>query len=137
VTDEVHDVVVDLESLLVAEMGGGVHAGAEVRGAELAAELDFATDGETGVGTVAEVQVSLTTESELGGEGANTTGDVEAGSDFSVTGAGTGGDTATEGTDFGTNVKTGTDVLRAGEGAGGSDGGSSEVESTMHVVCMG
>jgi len=134
VTDQEHDVVVDLQRLLVTEMGGGVHAGAEVRGVELTTDLDLGADSETGVGTVAEVEVSLTTDSELSGEGTETSSNVEASGDFAVTGAGTGGETTTDGTDFGTNVETGANLLRTGESARDGNGGSSKVERAMHDV---
>jgi hypothetical protein len=117
-------------------MGGGVHAGAEVRGVEVAAEFDLGTDGQTGVGTVAELEVSFATDGDFSGERAELTGNVETGSDFAVTGAATSGETATDGTELGTDFETSTSILRAGKGARGSDGGSSEVESTMHGMCM-
>jgi len=136
VADEVHDVVVQFQGLLVAEMGGGVHAGAEVRGVELAAKLDLGTDGQTGMGTMAELKVGFTTDSDFSGEGAELTGNVETGGDFAVTGATTSGETATDGASFGTNFESSTDLLRAGKSGRGSDGGSSEVEGTMHDMCM-
>jgi hypothetical protein len=136
VADEVHDVVVQLQSLLVTEMGGGVHAGAEVRGVELAANLDLGTDGQTGMSTVAELEIGFTTESDFSGEGAETTGNVETGGDFAVTGATTSSEAATDGTGFSTKFESGTDILRAGKSGRGSDGGSSEIEGTMHDMCM-
>jgi hypothetical protein len=117
-------------------MGGGVHAGAEVRGVELAAKLDLGTDGQTGMGTVAEFEVGFTTDSDFSGEGAELTGNVETGGDFAVTGATTSSETATDGASFGTNFESGTNLLRAGKSGRGSDGGSSKIDGTMHDMCM-
>jgi len=136
VTDEVHDVVVQLQGLLVAEMGGGVHASAEVRGVEVAAKLNLGTDSQTGVGTVAELEVSFATDGDFSGERAELTGNVETGGDFAVTGATTSSETATDGASFGTNFESGTNLLRAGKSGRGSDGGSSKIDGTMHDMCM-
>lgn len=68
-TDQVHDVMVDFQSFLITTMSGGVHASTEVDRVEVATDTDLSTDGETGVGTVAEGEIELSTGGHLNGQG--------------------------------------------------------------------
>jgi len=99
-----HDIMVDLKGLLVATVSGGVHAGTEVDGVEVAANLGVGRDGQTGVGAVAEGEVS-------GGSGTDFDG---------------------ERAELDTSLKAASHGGRGSEGGGGDGGGGSEDVRVVH-----